>query len=608
VTIARTCKVLTLLTLFSLFLCLVPIDRVRAEWTGALARHGAPALPADFDHLPYVDPAAPMGGTLRQPVIGTFDNLNPFVVKGRAAQGLTHVYESLMARSWDEPFTLYGLLAEAVEVADDDSAIRFRLDPRARWHDGQPVTPEDVLFSWRTLRDHGRPNLRTYYKRVRTAAVEAPSIVRFDLDPLPDGRFDPELPMILGLMTVIPAHVWRDRPFERTTLEPPLGSGPYRLVRVEPGRLAEYRRVADYWGADLPVRRGLNNFETVRYEYFRDKQIALEAFLAGDLDLIRVDDPATWARIAESEPVRRGAVVLRQFAHGRPEPMRAFMFNLRRWPFDARKVRHALTLAFDFDWINQTYFNGLQQRVDSYYPNSELAAHGPPGPAERHLLEPFADRLPPEILTQAFTLPRTDANGPTSQRRHLRAAFRLLRESGFQVSGNRLLDRSGRPLSFEILLNDPDEERIALEFSRSLARLGITAIVRTVDSSQYQQRLNDFDYDMVINRWISTLSPGNEQLIYYGSAAADQPGSRNYPGIRSPVVNALVEGLAAAETRDDLVAHARALDRVLLWGYYTIPLDYAPGDRLAYAPVLRHPDHHALYGPVLEAWWRTPVQ
>lgn len=576
-----------------------------ADWTGALARHGDPALPSDFAHLPYADPSAPVGGTLRQPVIGTFDNLNPFIVKGRAVQGWTHVYEGLMARSWDEPFTLYGLLAEAVSVAPDDSAIRFRLNPAARWHDGQPVTVADVLFSWRTLRDHGRPNLRTYYKRVRVAERTGARTVRFTFEPLPDGRFDPELPMILALMTVIPEHAWRDRPFERTTLEPPLGSGPYRVARLEPGRMVAYERVPDYWGRDLPVRQGLNNFQRLRYEYFRDKQIALEAFLAGDLDVIRVDEPATWARIAASDPVRSGAVILRQVAHGRPEPMRAFMMNLRRWPFGDRRVRQALTLALDFDWINETYFNGLQRRVDSYYPNSELAARGMPGPAEQRLLAPFADRLPPELMTRPFTLPRSDASGPAGQRRNLRAAFRLLHESGWQVVGNRLEDGSGRPFAFEILLNDPDEERIALEFVRSLARLGIAAAVRTVDSSQYQQRLNEFDYDMIINRWISTLSPGNEQLIYYGSAAADQPGSRNYPGIRSAVVDALVEGLAAARTREDLVAHARALDRVLLWGYYVIPLDYAPGDRLAQAPDLGYPPHASLYGPVLEAWWRS---
>lgn len=574
-----------------------------AKAVHAIAMHGDPAYPPDFAHFAYVNPDAPKGGTLRQAVTGGFDTLNPHVVKGVPALGLGFVFETMLARSWDEPFSLYGLLAESLEVPEDRGAAVFHLNPAARWHDGTPVTAADVLFSLEVQRAHGTPNRRQFYAKVASAAAPDDRTVRFAFAPGPDGRFDREMPLLMGLMPIHAKAWWAGRDFAATTLDPPLGSGPYRVKQAEAGRRIVYERVADYWGRDLPSRRGLFNADTLDFTYYRDDSVGLEAFLAGQGDVRRESDPAKWATGYDGPALRAGRIVLEELPHRRPEFARGLIFNTRRPPFQDIRVRRALGLATDFAWIGKTLFHGALVRTASYYPNSELAAEGRPGPEELAVLEPFRDRLPPALFSEPFTLPRTDGTGPAGARGNLREALRLLAEAGWRVSGGRLTDGAGRPFAFEILLGNPSDERVALEYARSLERLGIAATVRTVDNAQYQGRLDHFDFDMTLRWWVSSLSPGNEQLYYYGSEAADQPGSRNYPGIRDPVVDAIATSIAEARTRADLVARVRALDRVLLWGHYMVPLFHSPADLMARWSRLKHPEATPLYGPLVESWW-----
>lgn len=569
----------------------------------AIVMHGDPAYPPGFTHFAYVNPDAPKGGTLRQAVTGGFDTLNPHVVKGIPALGLGFVFETMLTRSWDEPFSLYGLLAESLEVPEDRSAAAFHLNPAARWHDGTPVTAADVLFSLEVQRIHGTPNRRQFYAKVTSAEAPDDRTVRFTFAPGPDGRYDREMPLLMGLMPIHSKTWWAGRAFERTILDPPMGSGPYRVKQAEAGRRIVYERVAGYWGRDLPSRRGLFNFDALDFTYYRDDSVALEAFKAGQGDVRRESDPAKWATGYDGPALREGRIVLEELPHRRPDFARGLIFNTRRPLFRDIRVRQALGLATDFTWIGKTLFHGVLTRTASYYPNSELAAQGLPGPDEAKVLEPFRDRLPPELFTRPFTLPQTDGSGPAGARGNLREALRLLGEAGWRVRDGRLVDGAGSPFAFEILLGNPADERVALEYARSLERLGIAATVRTVDNAQYQARLDSFDFDMTLRWWISSLSPGNEQLYYYGSEAAEQPGSRNYPGIRDPVVDAIAASIAEARTREDLVARVRALDRVLLWGHYMVPLFHSPVDRMARWSRLKRPEATPLYGPLVESWW-----
>ncbi|HSK40093.1 MAG TPA: extracellular solute-binding protein [Arenibaculum sp.] len=564
-----------------------------------VAMHGAPALLEGFAHLPYVNPDAPKGGAIRHGAAGSFDSLNPFIVRGRPALGLGTTYESLLARSWDEPFSLYGLLAETLTLPDDRSWVEFTLHPQARWHDGRPVTVDDVLFSWRMLRDRGSPRYRTYYSKVASAGRTGERSVRFTFA---EGT-DRELALIMGLMPILPAHWWESRDFGRTMLEPMPGSGPYRVESVDPGRSIVYRRVEDWWGRDLAFNRGLHNFDTVRYDYYRDEGVSIEAFQTGAYDFRRETDPRRWAIGYDGPPVRDGRITLETLPHSRPEPMRALIYNTRRPIFAERRVREALGHLLDFEWMNRSLFHGAFRRTASFYPNSELAAEGLPTRGELELLEPWRAELPPELFEKPFTLPATDGSGPAGMRPPMRRAVGLLAEAGWRLSGGRMLDAAGRPFTFEILLNDPADERIALEFSRQLRRIGIEARVRTVDSAQYRARLDGFDFDMTLNRWVSTLSPGNEQMLYWSSGAAGQEGSRNYAGIRNPAVDALAASLGDARTREELVTRVHALDRALLWGHYVIPLFHQGEDRVAYWSRLRRPEVTPVYGLVIETWW-----
>ncbi|HYH20945.1 MAG TPA: extracellular solute-binding protein [Azospirillum sp.] len=591
----------------SLLLLMVLATPAAAE-SGPVPAHGIAMMgdlkyPPDFTHFGYANPEAPKGGALRQAVVGTFDTLNPHVVKGLPAAGLTLVFETLLARSADEPFSLYGLLAQRVEVPDDRTWITFHLDPRARWHDGTAVTAEDVLFSFDVQRRFGTPNRRQFFAKVAKAQPLGVNAVRFDFLPNPDGTPDREMPMLLGLLPVHQKAWWRGRTFDRTTLEAPPGSGPYRIRTVDAGRRITYERVPDYWGRDLPARRGLFNADTLEFTYYRDDTVALEAFKAGHADVRREGDPAKWASGYDGPALRQGNIVMEELPHGRPEPARGFIFNTRRPLFQDRRVREALGMAVDFAWIGRMLFHDALKRTASYYPNSELAATGLPGPRELAVLEPFRANLPPEVFARPFALPSSGGNGPYGARANLRTALKLLREAGWRLRDGRLVDGLGRPFAFEILLGDPADERVALEFARGLDRLGITASVRTVDSAQYQGRIDEYDYDMTVRFWASTLSPGNEQLFYFGSAAADTPGTRNWAGIKDPAVDAIADSIAQARTRAGLVARVKALDRVLLWGHYMVPLFHATSDRIARWTHVGRPDVTPVYGAVLEAWW-----
>ena len=456
-----------------------------------IAMHGEPHYADGFSHFDYVDPSAPQGGVFRNAATGTFDTLNPFIVRGRAALGLGYVFESLMQRSWDEPFSLYGLIAESITVPDDRSWVEFTLRPNARWHDGVPITPVDVLFSWQTLRDRGRPNHRSYYGKVAHAERTGDRTVRFTFKASadPEAPGDREMPLIMGLMPILPEHAWKGREFDRTTLEPPLGSGPYRVARFEPGRSIVYERVPDYWGRDLAVNRGQYNFAEIRYDYYRDDGVALEAFKADAYDFRRETDPTKWAIGYDFPAAHDGRVKVELLPHGRPEPMRALIFNTRRPQFADRAVREALGYALDFEWMNRTLFHGAYRRTASYYPNSELAASGPPSPAELAVLEPLRGDLPPEAFGPAYVPPATDGSGQTGLRGNLRRAQELLAKAGWTVHDGLLRNTQGAALEFEILLVSSSDEKVALEFARALQQIGVTVKVRTVDSAQYQARL-----------------------------------------------------------------------------------------------------------------------
>ncbi|NTU76491.1 MAG: ABC transporter substrate-binding protein, partial [Alphaproteobacteria bacterium] len=497
--------------------------RAEPQPVAALAMHGVPKYAANFKHFDYVNPDAPQGGGLRLGVVGTFDSLNPFIVRGQVPQGLglgnfALVYESLMARSWDEPFTLYGLIAESVEVPEDRSSITFNFNPAAHWQDGKPITADDVLFSYETLREQGRPNHRTYYKKVERAEKLGERRLRFVFQRAETGRWDREMPLIMGLMPVLPRHDWQNRSFNQTSVRIPLGSGPYKVAKVDLGRSITYERDSNYWGRDVPAQRGMYNFASIRFDYFRDDNIALQAFKSGSFDLRREPDPNKWATAYGSPAVTDGRVSLTRFAHHRPEATTGFILNTRRPLFQEPALREALGYAFDFGWINRSLFHGLYKRTESFYPNSELAtdaAHPPQG-KERALLETYRDKLPTRIFSEPVAPPSAEG-GEEALRANLLKASERLKEAGYVLRDSKLYAPQGEAVSFEVMLSDPTEEKVALEWARALGRIGIEARVRTVDSAQFQARLTGFDFDVTTGRWFNSLSPGNEQVFFWGS-------------------------------------------------------------------------------------------
>ena len=580
-----------------------------AEESHAIAMHGAPAISADFTHLPYFNPDAPKGGRLVWGVLGTFDSLNPMIVRGVPVQQVRpynfergYVIESLMARGENEPFTLYGLIAKTVETNDDRTFVTFHLDPRARFSDGKPVTAEDVLFSWQLLRDHGRPNHRQYYSKVAKAEAIDPLTVRFDLT----GADDRELPLILGLMPVLPKHAIDVSTFEETSLTPMIGSGPYRVTAVKPGASITFTRNPDYWGRDLPVNRGLFNFDEIRFDYFREANGYFEAFKRGLYDYRVEFEPLRWHDGYDFPAVRDGEVIRETLKTGLPRPSEFFVFNTRRPVFSDIRVRRALTLLFDFEWINHNYFFDLYKRDGGFFAGSALSAYGRPADErERELLKPYAASIPPDILDGSYRLPLTDGSG--RDRTTLRAALSLLKDAGYDLEGTVLRQRSTKtPMTFEIMVVTRDQERIALNFSENLRRAGIQATVRTVDAVQFDQRRLGYEFDMIPNRWDQSLSPGNEQSFYFGSQAADIPGTRNYMGARNPAIDAMIAALLSARDHTAFVSAVRALDRALMSGFYAIPVFNLGDQWIARWHRIERPSETALVGYLPESWWQKP--
>ena len=580
-------------------------DRALAAESYAIAMHGAPALPATFTHMPYAKADAPKGGRLVQGILGTFDSLNPLIVRGLAVQQTRgFVIESLMVRGNDEAFTLYGLLARSVETDEARHYVIFRLDPRARFSDRQPVTADDVLFSWALLRDKGRPNHRQYYSKVAKAEALDPLTVRFDFG----GAADRELPLILGLMPVLPRHAINPATFEETSMAAPIGSGPYRVGSVNPGASVTLTRNPDYWGRDLPINRGLWNFDEIRLDFYREANGYFEAFKRGLYDFRVETEPLRWHDGYDFPAVHNGEVIRDTITTGMPQPSECLVFNTRRPVFSDIRVRQALTLLFDFEWINRNYFFGLYGRSAGFFAGSELSAYGRAADdRELEFLKPFASHIPPDILDGSYRLPVTDGSG--RDRATLREALNLLSQAGYDLDGTVLRQRDSKsPFSFEILVTSRDQERIALAFSRDLKRAGIEVKVRAVDAVQFDQRRLGFDFDMIQNRWDQSLSPGNEQFFYWGSEAAGNPGTRNYMGARDPAIDAMIADMLAARNRGVFVSAVRSLDRVLMAGFYAIPVFNIRQQWIARWNRIERPETTALTGYLPETWWYRPQQ
>src|SRR4051794_30183888 len=575
----------------------------------AIAMHGAPAMPADFSHMPYANPDAPKGGRLVESMLGTFDSLNPLIVRGAAVQqvrGLPFerglILESLMVRGNNEPFTLYGLLARTVETDDARTYVTFHLDPRARFSDGKPLLADDVLFSWELLRDHGRPNHRQYYSKVAKAEALDRLTVRFDFGGAPDR----ELPLILGLMPILPRHATDPATFEETSMTPPMGTGPYRVSAVRPGASVTFARNPDYWGRDLPANRGLWNFDEIRLEYYREANGEFEAFKRGLYDFRIETEPLRWHDGYDFAAARNGEVIRDTIKTGMPQPSEFLVFNTRRPVFSDVRVRQALTLLFDFEWINRNYFFGLYARAAGFFAGSELSAYGRPADErERELLKPFTEHIRPDILDGSYRLPVTDGSG--RDRTTLRGALKLLSEAGYELDGSVLRQRATKiPFTFEILVTTRDQERIALAYQRDLKRAGIDASVRAVDPVQFDQRRLGYEFDMLQNRWDQSLSPGNEQSFYFGSQAADIPGTRNYMGAKEPAIDAMIAVLLEARERAAFVSAVRALDRALMSGFYAIPVFNMQEQWIARWNRIEQPTATALTGYLPETWWQKP--
>ena len=568
-----------------------------------IAMHGELKYPENFPHFDYVNPNAPKGGTLRMSVVANgFDSFNPFVVRGVAAAGITtYVYDTLLESSADEPFSEYGLIAESVEVPEDRSYVVFNLREQARFHDGEPITAEDVEFSYRVLTTEGHPFYRNYYAEVEDVTVEDSHRVRFNLSDT-ENR---ELPLILGQMPVMPAHYWQDREFTGSGLDEPIGSGPYRIADYEAGRSLTYERIEDYWAKNLGIRKGRFNFDEIRYEYYNDDTVALESFKAGNSDFRRETSAKNWATAYTGRAFEQNQITKEAIEHHRPSGMQGFAFNTRKEVFKDPRVREALTYAFDFEWANRNLFFDQYTRTSSYFENSELASSGLPTGQELEILEQFRDQLSDNVFEEDYAPPTTA--GDQTLRDNLRIALKLLREAGYAIRDGRMVHtESGEPLAFEVLLFQKSFERVVQPFRKNLERLGVDVSVRLVDSNQYVQRVRNFDFDMISQVIPQSDSPGNEQREYWHSSNVDVTGSRNYMGVNDPVVDELVDLVIQAPDREALIHRVRALDRVLLHGHYVVPHWHLTKDRVAYWNKLQRPEVTPKNGIDIDNWWITP--
>lgn len=570
-----------------------------AKGVHAYAMHGTPKYGADFKHLDYVNPNAPKGGVLRRASLVKFDSFNPFISKGVVAPYLRQLmYDTLTFHSADEPFTQYGLIAKSMEIPEDRSWVRFHIDPNAKFHDGTPVTAEDVIFSFNSLVEKGEPLYQFYYADVTKVYAEDRLTVKFEFK---SGE-NRELALILGQVQVMPKHFWEGKDFAKSSLEPPVASGPYKIKSFEPGKRIIYERDPKYWAKDHPVNKGRFNFDEIVVDIYLDETVALEAFKAGNLNF-RIESTAKqWATQYDGDKFKKGELVKEVIPHSRSTGMQAFMYNTRRDVFKDIKLREALSYAFDFEWSNKNLFYGQYKRTLSYFENTELAAQGLPSEDELKILNPFKAQLPPELFTEPYSLPTTDGSGKA--RKNLRTAKRMLLAAGYKVENGKLISpHTKKPVAFEIIIYNPVYERIILPFKQNLETLGIDMTLRKVDVTQYVERIRSYDFDMIMGSVLQSLSPGNEQREFWGSAAADKQDSRNFFGIKDKTVDELIELVINAPSREELVTRTHALDRVLLWGHYVIPGWHLANYRVAYSKHLKHPDVIAKYELDLMAWW-----
>ena len=587
----RVCWVAAL----ALLLAIAPAD---AEPVHGLAMHGQPKHAAGFSHFPYVNPDAPRGGRLVLGILGSFDSLNPFIIRGVSASGLReYVFERLMVRSGDEPFSLYGLIAESVELPSDRASVTFNLNADARFADGHPITPEDVIFSHAVLKERGWPYHRSHYGKVARAEKIGDRSVRFTLA----SSEDREVPLLLALMPILPSHRLDAETFDRTTMDPPLGSGPYIVARVDAGRSITYRRNPDWWARDLAVSRGRFNFDEIRVEFFRDASSMFEAFKAGEIDVRTEDDAQRWLEGYNVSALADGRMIKRELNTGLPSGMSGLVFNTRRAHFSDARARRAFILLFDGEWMNRNLFNGLLKRTESYFDRSYLSSHGRSADArERALLAPFLNYVKPDVLEGTYRLPISDGSG--ENRENLKAAYDLLAAAGYAIRGGQMV-KEGRPLSVEFLAQTRAQERLLLSYARTLSRLGIDMQVRQVDSAQYNVRLKSFDFDMLQWTWPASLSPGNEQINRWSSAAANTEGTLNLAGVKSPAADAMIDALLKANLEEDFTAAVRAFDRVLMSGEYVVPLFHLPKVWVAHWSYLKFPATLPLAGFDVDTWW-----
>jgi microcin C transport system substrate-binding protein len=580
--------------------CSIGFASTAAQPSHGIAMHGDLKYGPQFTHFDYTNPSAPKGGDVRRASIGTFDSFNPFIIKGTDAEGVGLIYDTLTTRSDDEPFSEYGLLAKEIYLPEDRRWIEFELHESARFSDGEPVRADDVVYTFKLLREQGSPFYKAYYAGISSIEARSDTRVRFEFGES-ENR---ELPLIVGQVPILPKHYWEGRDFSKPSLDIPVGSGPYTIESYDAGRSVTYTRNPQYWGSELPVNRGRYNFDHITYDYYRDSTVALEAFKAGEYDFRQENASKAWATGYTGAPFEDGRIVKQVIPHDNPTGMQAFVMNTRRPVFEDARVREALAYAFDFEWTNKNLFYSAYTRSHSYFSNSEMAARELPTPAELKILEPVRDQVPPEVFTEVYNAPTTNGDGRI--RSHLREALRLLRSAGWTLDDGTLRNADGETMQFEILLVQKEFERVVAPFIRNLERMGISASIRLVDVSQYINRIRQFDFDMIVSGFGQSTSPGNEQRDYWHSSMADQPGSRNIIGIKNPAVDYLVGQVISAPDRKQLVLRTRALDRVLQWNHYVIPQYHISAYRVAYWDKFGIPEQSPRYALGFENWWVSP--
>jgi len=591
----------TLLTAITVFILLIAQNLLaKTNISHAIAMHGEPKYDQNFISVEYVSNNAEKGGNIVRSAIGTYDTFNPFTLKGTSAAGIGLLYESLTVGSSDEAFTEYGLLAKSIEWPDDRSWVTFTLRDEAKWHDGKKITSDDVVWTFNTLMEKGHPFYKYYYGDVSEVIKITENKVKFEFS----TNTNKELVLIVGQLPVLPKHYWENKNFEETTLDVPIGSGPYKIKSFDAGRSITYELDMDYWGFEnniVPIKVGKDNMGSIRYDYYKDRGVEREAFKSGEIDFFSENTSKEWATGYDIDAVTEGLIKKELIPHENPQGMQAFAFNTRKDIFADKRVRKALSFAFDFEWTNKNLFYGAYKRTDSFFENSELASSGLPSQAELAYLNPYIDQLPKEIFNEEYSNPKTDGSGFI--RNELQEATKLLQEAGWKLRDGKLENSNGEPFEFEILLVSPAFERIVLPFIDNLEKLGINASLRTIDSSQYQKRIESFDFDMVVFTFSQSLSPGNEQRNFWSSGAADTNGSRNIIGIKNNVIDLLIENLINAKDREDLITISRALDRVLLWNYYVIPQWHISAYRVLYWDMFDQPKQKPKYSLGFDTWW-----